>query len=284
MKYLFTTLILLCTILAVGQKPDSVLIRVRYTFVNNLDTSSAGKTRIENMLLFAGKDYSLYTSYDKINFEISLDQRIRAMLIARVDDGTKTFKVDQSGSQWMSKSTHYYFVKENKRYTKEKIAFQDYFFEDNTPAINWKIERDTLSFSGIICQKATTHFEGKNWVVWFAPALPFQTGPWKLNSLPGLIIEAYDENKTSHFQFAGLENAKSGDFLRSHDITKGPSAQPGLINTVDVMLGMDVAEAYFTNIIRRSPSNVVKTTKAQAEKLKVAYKKDPKGFSRAQSQ
>ncbi|MES2419633.1 MAG: GLPGLI family protein [Bacteroidota bacterium] len=280
-------LLLICELfisaIAIAQTPDQVLIRVRYTYINSIDTLKNGKPRIENMLLFAGKNNSLYTSYDKINFEVALDQKVRAMVLAHVDDGKpKSFKIDQSSSEWMSKLTHYYFAKENKFFVKEKVAFQDYFFQEENASLKWKITTDTLSFSGIKCRKAIGTYKGKNWTAWFAPSLPFQSGPWKLNSLPGLIIEAFDENKETYFQFAGLENAKEGDFVRTHDITKGPNAEPGFINTVDVMMGIDIASAYFTNFIQL-PTYVVKTTKAQVEKLKAAYKKDPKGFEKIQA-
>lgn len=268
-----------------AQNSDKVLARVRYTYLNKADTSiQKGKPRTENMLLFLGKNASLYTSYDRLNHQLALDQKIRTKMITMVDNGKpQSIKIDESEAEWMSTTNHLYFIKENKHFIKEIIADINYLIEEVKPQINWKVTKDTMSFSGINCQKAVANFEGKNWIAWYAPELPFASGPWKLNSLPGLIIDAYDENKQIHFQFAGIENTKEGDFKRVNDITKGVNAGQGFINTIDVMLGFDVADAYFTNNIQPSRIYTIKTTKEMLAKFKAAYKKDPQGFIKTQS-
>lgn len=276
--YLTTLLLALIASASFGQKPDSVLIRVNYTYTNKKDTLTNGQTRIENMLLFVGKNASLYTSYDKIRHEISEDQKFRAMIMSQPSNGqSKAYAMNTSASKWMAKTSYLYFIKENKFFGKEFISLQTYIYEDKVPEIKWKISKDTSSFSGVVCQKASTTYEDKNWTVWFAPSLPFQSGPWKLNGLPGLIIEAYDENKTVHFQFAGIENTKAKEFIRP-----GAKEQGGDILPIDQILGLDITGAYFDNIISL-PRNGIKTSKEQLEKLRTAFEKDPKGFLRSQA-
>src|SRR5690606_13389350 len=58
---------------------------------------------------------------------------------------------------------------------------------------------DTKTVSNILCYKATCNFRGKEWVVWYAPSIAASFGPWKLNGLPGLILEAYDLEKKISF-------------------------------------------------------------------------------------
>ncbi|MCY1539617.1 hypothetical protein D9M68_752120 [compost metagenome] len=95
-------------------------------------------------------------------------------------------------------------------------------------------------------------------------------------------MEAYDQDKRIHFEFAGFEMAKEGDFVRANDIRKRPGAEAGDINALDVTMGIDVSAAYFDNSIRFSTYRTSKTTRKAFENLKEAYKKDPAGFSRAQ--
>jgi len=264
-----------------AQKGDSVLARVRYTYTNQIDTLANRKPRIENMLLFIGKSTSLYTSYDKIRHEISEEQKFWAMIANGGGRGKSVFIIDDSNSKWMTTTSYLFFVKENKLFTKEMFFFKSYLVEEDAQKIDWKLSKDTLSFSGLNCKKAEATFEGKNWTVWYAPNIPFPGGPWKLNGLPGLIIEAYDTNKLVYFQFAGIENAKLGDHVRDRDITKGPGARPNSYNSIDQVIGRDVGNAYFENIIRL-PIGAVKVSQKQLEKFKEAYKKDPKGFNLAQ--
>lgn len=267
-----------------AQDSDKVLARVRYTYINKADTTTQkGQPRAENMLLFLGKDASLYTSYDKINFEIADDQKNKAMVMARTNNnGAPTLiVVDRSAGDWLSKTNYIFFTKKQKMYIKEAVLFQNYLMEEATPEMSWKITKDTSTISGVACIKATTAYEGKNWEAWFSSELPFSNGPWKLHGLPGLIVEAYTTDKEIHYQFAGFENAKEGDFVRINDIKKSSTYSAGQISTVDAGMGLDVANAYFENIIQLPTYQTVKTTK-ELDKLKEAYQKDPKGFRKAQ--
>lgn len=266
-----------------AQTPDKVIARVHYTYINKYDTIGSGKIRTENMLLFIGKNASLYTSYDQLRHQLAIDQKIRSKMMTMVNDGRpKIINVDERGNEWMSKINHLHFFNEKKYYIKENVSDQDYLVKQPFTEVKWKITKDTLSFSGVQCQKATTTIEGKNWTAWFAPSLPFQSGPWLLNGLPGLIVDAHNENKNIHFQFAGIENANEGDFMRINDVTKKPNADPGDINAIDIMLGFDIANAYFSNTIKL-PNRAIKTTKAELEKFKIALEKDKKGIQKTQS-
>lgn len=47
-------------------------------------------------------------------------------------------------------------------------------------------------------------------------------------------------------------------------------------------MGLEVADAYFENKIQLPTYRTSKTTRKEYDKLKVAYDKDPRGFSKAQ--
>ena len=243
MKKIVTTLIAISlSTLCFAQNQDKVLARVSYNFTHVRDTTQKNDPYTENMLLVIGKNASIYTSYDRILRELSLDKPSR----------TAPFKP-------VTRIDYYYFAKENEFYTREKII-TEYMAKEVAPKINWKITKDTASFSGVHCQKATTYFKGRNWIAWFAPDLPFQSGPWKLNGLPGLIIDAYDDKGDVKFQFSGIDNLN----------TQATTAEQKAL----------AAHFYYGPTIK-FPEDAKLTTKADLDKLRETRDRDPLGFAKA---
>nr|WP_298331985.1 GLPGLI family protein [uncultured Christiangramia sp.] len=79
---------------------------------------------------------------------------------------------------------------------------------EKKPQFDWKITDETKKIGEFTVQKATTQFRGRNYEAWFTPEIPIKIGPWKLNGLPGLILEAYDLDGIVHFNF---QKAKTSD-------------------------------------------------------------------------
>lgn len=72
--------------------------------------------------------------------------------------------------------------------------------------IRWVVHpAEQRVISGVACKKAVGRFRGRQYVAWYAPSIPYAHGPWKLNGLPGLILEAYEENKKLVFRLVGVE-------------------------------------------------------------------------------
>jgi GLPGLI family protein len=242
-------------LLTFAQQADQVLARVRYSFVHQRDTTKRNDPYTENMLLLIGKNESLYTSYDRINREIARQKREEEYLKAKAGGAALTIQAsDHTPFKPVTITDCYFFAKENKWVTADKVM-TPYLIEETAPKIPWKITKDTASFSGVFCKKAVANFKGRNWIAWYAPSLPFQSGPWKLNGLPGLIIEAYDDKKEVQFKFAGIDNVSPE-------------------NT-------DQESFYFANTFKMKEA--VKTTRPEFDKLKAAFDKDPIGFHAAAS-
>lgn len=82
-------------------------------------------------------------------------------------------------------------------------------YEDELPEIGWQISEERKTVLGYPCQKATGNLYGRNWTVWFTMDISVSDGPWLLWGLPGLILEAMDEDNIFHFTTVELSNDAS---------------------------------------------------------------------------
>ncbi|MEE1943946.1 GLPGLI family protein [Pedobacter sp. KR3-3] len=253
-----------CTSVAWAQSPEKALAKVSYSFSHIRDTTNRANPYTENMALLIGKNASVYASFDKITQDIERKRQLEEQ-VKNLAPG-EPIRINVGKVKPTSAVEFYSFFKENKLFTRE-LLINIYLTEEPLPKISWKITKDTASFSGIACKKATAHFKGRNWTAWFAPELPFQSGPWKLNGLPGLIIEAYDDKKEVQFLFAGFENIKE-------EVAEKPALDPEntIVATTSALAGKEI----------KLPTNAIRTTVSELNKLKEARAKDPVGFVKAQ--
>ena len=156
----FFSILLVNIVLA--QNPDKALARVRYSFSHVQDTTQKDKPYTENMLLVIGKNASVYTSYDKINRDLEMKKQIQEQMKNQAGSNNFNIKIGTPGvpSKPTNPLDYYFYAQENKFFTKERI-FNNYLVEEEAPKINWKITKDTASFSGVKCQKAIANFKGR---------------------------------------------------------------------------------------------------------------------------
>jgi len=173
----------------------SQIIKVEYyTFTKNtIDT-----TGIKSYLLF-DKDKSLFV-WKSIYQEVTNTKEANNEGVTKIN--VKKIFRDTIGRRVFNK------------YSDKKLILREPFLEKNFKLldskldIDWKITDEIKYFDKIKCRKAKGHFRGRNYIVWYTLEFPVPTGPWKLNGLPGLIIEAYDEKREVNFLFKKLYNCK----------------------------------------------------------------------------
>ncbi len=78
-------------------------------------------------------------------------------------------------------------------------------YEEKLPLYNWTLQPDTARVLGLLVQKATTRFRGRDFVAWYCPEISLPAGPWKLNGLPGLILKVYDAAQHYTYECAAIE-------------------------------------------------------------------------------
>lgn len=79
-----------------------------------------------------------------------------------------------------------------------------YQYCDSMADFVWNITDSVKIINGMSVINAKCAYHGRLWSVWFCPDLPWSDGPWKLCNLPGLIIEAKDEDELYIFRLLSL--------------------------------------------------------------------------------
>ena len=263
-QLLLAVVLLAAFISAEAQKPDTAWLMVHYKFTHIRDTTNRDHPYTENMVLLIGKSASVYRSYDGL---VAYQQfkKAYAEAVAASPDGNP--RINRMGRG--SPTQYYQYPAQQKLLTKDVVMVNEYLIEGPMPAIDWKISVDTATFGGLHCQKATGHFRGRDYIVWFCPDLPVHTGPWKLNGLPGVIVDAHDTKNEVVFAFDGVE--KTAPSLKIQSIAdKDEKDIPPIARDLNDDPNLIVP-----------PARLVKTTQQQFDKLHETMMKDPAAFAQA---
>jgi GLPGLI family protein len=108
---------------------------------------------------------------------------------------------------------------ENKYYPQNAsgILYDTIFVKDVARNIKWEIINETKQINSFVCHKAIGNLRGRTYTVWFTLDIPVSFGPWKLNGLPGLILEATDTKNEYFFYAEKIELNKETIIINSED-------------------------------------------------------------------
>lgn len=270
MKITFSVFLsLIISISALAQNTDQALARVYYKFSHMRDTTERDQFFEEHMVLITGRNAAVYLSYDRLLQADRLANFLKEQ--TKANGGTLTNIVMQKGIMKSVSSTDYYtFANENKAFSTEYMNMNKYLIPDELAPVKWSIKQDTMNISGLSCRKALTYFKGRNWIAWYAVDLPFVSGPWKLNGLPGLIIEAYDERKEVQFKFDGFENVNEQNIVIKDRFIKIGNGELNFSN--NFYLGREI----------KLPTDAIKANREEMNRLRKALSDNPKAGSSGQ--
>ncbi len=255
-----------------SQAPDTLRAKINYRFSHVVDTTKRDQPNQEQMVLLLSQNSSVYFSMDKVREDEERKRDIAAQ-IKNVDPAHMSINVKSSNKK-LNGTQVYLFNKEGKMITQQRMV-NNYLIEEALPVLKWKISKDTLNIAGLNCQKATTRFKGRDYIAWFCQDLPFQSGPWKLNGLPGLIVEAYDTRKEVKFEFDGFDQVNN---TAKSDEEAPLNGDPNMS-----LKGLSTGELLTAKTISL-PKNAIRTTQKDFDRLKDAMRKDPQGFINSSGQ
>jgi GLPGLI family protein len=143
------------------------------------------------------------------------------------------------------------------------IKFDTLFVKDTPRIISWELLNETKNINSFKCQKAVGNFRGRTYTVWFTNDIPVSLGPWKLNGLPGLILEATDS--LNQFQYFAkkvelqmeVNNINTEGFFNQNYITPVEERKK-YISFVDLMVN-EISTKIDTSLPRGVVSTTIKT-------------------------
>ncbi len=210
MKHIHILLFLLLfasTVFSQNKKLDESVLECRYKFVMHKDTVSKSNSVEDDMVLRIGKTASQYFSRHTFYHDS----------LWADPEGRKKAEDLSIGSLWTPEGSTPFGARTTKdflyknypegkmtTYTNDFINVSFFYEEDYVPQ-EWIVGDSIKQILGYTCKKAVCDFRGRHWIAWFAIDIPIKEGPWKLNGLPGLILEAYDSKKDYHFTATGMD-------------------------------------------------------------------------------
>ncbi len=153
------------------------VINIEYEIFYNTDLPN---TQFANLYINESADESIYIKKTK-----SKESRE----IKKEEDNSFTIKYNSKNN-----SNHMDF-KNNSLKSIESIFGEEYLIEEKIPLLKWKLIDETKTIDSVSVSKAVCEFRGRKYIAWYSLDYPLKYGPWKLQGLPGLIFEVYDETK-----------------------------------------------------------------------------------------
>ena len=174
---------------------------IEYGYIEAFGIGNAQGPEYNAFLIF-NKEKSYYVTAkdslettEKINSQQSFENKEDSDLSGAIYNGLKSSKDgDQVFFSAVDKNMYSTFYYDNVDYIKDgEIIFA------------WTITNETKKIGKFNCSKATTSFRGRDYTAWFTNEIAVPFGPWKLNGLPGLIVEAYDKGKFVYWSLKNFE-------------------------------------------------------------------------------
>jgi GLPGLI family protein len=199
--YLLIALYLAFSMFSEAQNIQGV-IKYRYKTIENID--GAHNYNVASYLYF-NKTQSLYVvdrikdmeekdKLEKSYRDVEYAMKVRSPNVNK--DTLKPFKRkrDDYGQQYFKDNATQTFK------VREFIERKPFVTEEPIPNIKWEILPNGKKIGRYNCQKAQATFRGREYEVWYTMDIPISVGPWKLQGLPGAILEAKSKDGEVAFE------------------------------------------------------------------------------------
>ena len=147
------------------------------------------------------------------------------------------------------------------------IKFDTLFVKDTARIISWELLNETKNINSFNCQKARGNFRGRTYTVWFTDDIPVSLGPWKLNGLPGLILEATDSLNQFQYFAEKVELQTERNILEPRGFFNQTYITPIVERSKFLILMELINKEVISKIESSLPRGVVSTTNKTSSKI-----------------
>lgn len=96
------------------------------------------------------------------------------------------------------------FMTQDKVYTHDLFQGKDYYIEEEISEITYEFIDETKEFWNKTAHKATTHFRGRDYVIWYEKN-DVHISPWKFLGIPGVVLEAYSTDNNFRWSLERID-------------------------------------------------------------------------------
>lgn len=193
-EYMKLIISLLFSFLITNSPGQSLTYKVTYTFYHVTDTNNLGSVHKEVMAInFNNNAAQYYSETGKEQSELWKKRTEEA-------ERTGSTSIDLGHVTKITNEKIFTFPDNKKIFIIRKFQRNEYEIPEQLPDFKWKIMKQIKMIKGYNCQLATGFWRGRTYHAWFTSDLPYPYGPWKINGLPGIVLEATDETNTVRFE------------------------------------------------------------------------------------
>ena len=171
---------------------------IRYGFINALGMGDMKGQESQAYMIFNNARSYYVTAKDSLEKE---EEKYKDKVIKGKNNKTTALysgiKVSPQGDQVL-------YDLNKKTILSNLLYGNQIYIKETSTKIEWKITKESKKIGKFNSFKATGAFRGRFYTAWFTREIPIPFGPWKLNGLPGLILEAYDKNKNVYWGFKSI--------------------------------------------------------------------------------
>ncbi|MCY4161255.1 MAG: GLPGLI family protein [Flavobacteriaceae bacterium] len=109
-----------------------------------------------------------------------------------------------------------------------KYIDKEFILEEQIGTIQWNVQTEIRDINGFNCQKAIGSFGGRDYIVWYTTEIPVTVGPWKLDGLPGALVEGWSQDGRVNFSLSKILYN-----MNRPDVRQLKATSDNIINCID---------------------------------------------------